>query len=145
MNPRIIDANGLILGRLASKVAKLLLLGEKIIVINAEKAVISGNKKERIKRYKDRQNIRTHYNPIKGPFWYKTPSQLVRRTIRGMLPWKNDRGRRAYKNLKVFMGIPEELQIKQDQIETFSEISTENLKGTYIEVLELAKEIGYKN
>ena len=86
MEPRVIDANGLILGRLASKVAKMLLLGENVIIINAEKAIISGNKRTTIAAYKERQNIKTHYNPVKGPFWLKTPHNLVRRTIRGMLP-----------------------------------------------------------
>jgi large subunit ribosomal protein L13 len=144
MKPRIIDADGLVLGRLASKVAKILLLGQKVIIVNAERAIISGRKRQTITRYKDRLHIKTHYNPIKGPFWYKIPNQIVRRTVRGMLPWKNQRGKRAYKNLKVFMGIPEDLTIDKDQIETYEEISLETVKGSYIEISALAKEIGYK-
>ena len=145
MKPRIIDADGIILGRLASKVAKMLLLGEKIFIINAEKAVISGNKREIIKHYKERQNIRTHYNPIKGPFWFKTPEKFVRRTIRGMLPWKKNRGRQAFKNLRVFNGIPADLELDKSEFETFAEFSINQLKGTFIEINELAKEIGYKH
>lgn len=145
MKPRIIDADGIVLGRLASKVAKMLLLGEKVFVINAEKAIISGNRREIIARYKERQNIRTHYNPRKGPFWFKTPDKLVRRTIRGMLPWKKNRGRQAFRNLKVFSGIPEDLELDKSEVETFVEFSVSQLKGNFIEVNELAKEIGYKH
>ena len=149
MVPRIINAENLVLGRLASKVAKMLLLNEKVIIVNAEKAIISGRKRQLIDQYKERSNIRTHYNPIKGPFWPKNPSQFVRRTIRGMLPWKNPRGRLAYKNLQVFSGFPADLNkklgISKDlNIETFSEISLDQLKGTYIVISALSKEIGWK-
>ncbi|NVM30196.1 MAG: 50S ribosomal protein L13 [Candidatus Helarchaeota archaeon] len=145
MKPRIINADGLILGRLASSVAKMLLLGERVIIVNAEKSVISGKRRTTLNHYKERQNIRTHTNPTKGPFWFKTPNQLVRRTIRGMLPWKKDRGRRAYRNLKVYIGIPEELNINTADIETFSDHSIDQLKGSFIQVKELAKEIGFKH
>ena len=145
MKPRVIDADGLVLGRMASKVAKMLLLAENVIIINAEKAIISGNRRTTIKHYKTRQNIRTHYNPIKGPFWFKTPHQLVRRTIRGMLPWKKDRGRTAYRRLKVYSGLPENFNVDEASIETFSDFSIDRLKGRFIEVGELAKEIGFKH
>lgn len=144
MKPRIIDANGLVLGRMASKVAKMLLLGEKIVIINAEKAIVSGNKRMTIHHYKERQNIRTHYNPIKGPFWPKSPDRIVRRTVRGMLPWRIDKGRIAYRNLQVYRGIPENLAVTKDEIETFSDISIDQLKGRYIELGALAKELGSK-
>ncbi|MFX1295017.1 MAG: 50S ribosomal protein L13 [Promethearchaeota archaeon] len=141
---RVIDANRLILGRLASLVAKMLLLNEKIIIVNAEKAVISGKKRTIINQYKERINIHTHTNPRRGPFWYKTPNKLLRRTIRGMLPWKKKRGREAYKRLKVYEGIPEELNLDESTFETFSDFTLDHLKGTFISVGELAKEIGWK-
>lgn len=129
---------------MASNVAKMLLLGEHVIIINAEKAIVSGKKRTVITHYKERQNIRTHYNPIKGPFWSKNPHKLVRRTIRGMLPWKKDRGKVAYRRLKVYSGIPEALDIDESRIETISNISIDQLKGTYIKISELSDEIGYK-
>ncbi len=144
MKPRVINADGLILGRLAANIAKRLLLGEKIIIVNVEKCVISGGKRAIINHYKERDNIRTHSNPIKGPFWPKTPHLLVRRTIRGMLPWKKSRGKRAYKNLKIYTGIPEELQIDKSEMETYTDISIDQLKGPFIQVAELVKEIGSK-
>lgn len=50
---KIINADGLILGRMASIIAKRLLKGEKIAVVNAEKAVISGKKKAKIREAKE--------------------------------------------------------------------------------------------
>ena len=145
MPARVIDADGLILGRLASKVAKMLLMGEKIIVVNAEKAVISGQKRHNIKNYHDRSQIHTHTNPRRGPFWPKTPNNFVRRTIRGMLPWKKNRGRTAYKNLKVFMGVPEDLNLEVSTFETFSDASLDHLKGNFMLIGDLVKEIGWKS
>jgi large subunit ribosomal protein L13 len=64
----VIDASNQILGRLASQVAKRALLGEHIIVTNAQDAVISGSRKEIIKRERALQNVRTRFNPRRGPF-----------------------------------------------------------------------------
>ena len=69
----------------------------------------------------------------------------MRRTIRGMLPWKKHRGRQAFKNLRVFNGIPVDLELDTDAIETFEEFSVDQLKGNFIVINELAKEIGYKH
>ena len=145
MVSRVIDADGLVLGRMASQVAKMLLMGENVIVVNAEKAVVSGRKKEVIAHYKERSNIHTHTNPRRGPFWPKTPNGFVRRAIRGMLPWKKARGRRAYKNLKVYVGVPEDLTLDESTFETFSDASINQLKGTFIEISKLAEEIGWKH
>lgn len=91
---RIINADGLILGRLASRVAKMLLEGEEVVIVNAEKAVITGNREVIFSKYKQRTGLRTLTNPRRGPFYPKRSDEIVRRTIRGMLPWKTDRGRK---------------------------------------------------
>jgi large subunit ribosomal protein L13 len=145
MVTRVINADGHILGRLASHVAKMLLLNERIIIVNAEKVIISGKKRKIIDHYKERSNIHTHTNPIRGPFWPKRADNFVQRTIRGMLPWKKDRGRQAYKRLKVYEGVPEKLNLDESTFQTFSDASIDNLKGTYIEMSELSQEIGYKS
>jgi len=79
----IIDADGLILGRMASHIAKRLLDGEKIIIVNAEKAIISG-KRLSILREKHEFLQVGHYR--KGPFHPRRPDRIVKRVIRGMLP-----------------------------------------------------------
>ncbi len=135
----VIDATGLILGRMASVVAKRLLMGERIAIVNAEKAVISGKRKAIIRRYKERLQI-GHYR--KGPYWPRRPDRIVWRTIRGMLPRYKEKGKRALKRLKVFISVPEELRGAEPQ--TIPEARVEKLKCPYITVGELAKEIGWR-
>ena len=135
---KIIDARHLILGRMASIIAKRLLEGEKIIVVNAEKAVLSGKKKSRVRETKEFLGVG---HPKKGPFHYRRPDRLVRRTVRGMLPYKKPKGKGAYKRLKVFIGLPEELEDRAT--ETLTKAHMEKLKCPYFTVGELAKEIGW--
>ncbi|KPU63193.1 50S ribosomal protein L13 [Thermococcus argininiproducens] len=140
---RIINAEGLILGRLASKVAKMLLEGEEIIIVNAEKAIITGNREFIFEKYKQRTELRTRTNPRKGPFYPKRSDELVRRTIRGMLPWKTERGRKAFKRLKVYAGVPKEFEGKE--FETIIEAHMSRIKTPkYVTVGEVAKFLGGK-
>ncbi|HDG63839.1 MAG: 50S ribosomal protein L13 [Thermococcus sp.] len=140
---RIINAEGLILGRLASKIAKMLLEGEEVVIINAEKAIITGNREFIFEKYKQRTELRTRTNPRKGPFYPKRSDEIVRRTIRGMLPWKTDRGRKAFKRLKVYAGVPKEFEEKE--FETIVEAHMSRIKTPkYVTVGEVAKFLGGK-
>jgi large subunit ribosomal protein L13 len=139
---RVIDADGLILGRLASTVAKRLLSGEKIAIVNAERTVISGTRSNLAHEYKERLRIRTLINPAKGPFHPRRPDGILRRTIRGMLPWDRTRGKEAFRRLAVFIGVPQEL--KNAQLESVPEARMERLKGRFIRLEEISKEIGWK-
>ncbi|AIU69795.1 50S ribosomal protein L13 [Thermococcus eurythermalis] len=140
---RIINAEGLILGRLASKVAKMLLEGEEVVIVNAEKAVITGNREDIFAKYKQRTELRTRTNPRRGPFYPKRSDEIVRRTVRGMLPWKTDRGRKAFKRLKVYVGVPKEFEGKE--LETISEAHMSRLATPkYVTVGEVAKFLGGK-
>jgi large subunit ribosomal protein L13 len=103
---RFIDADGAVLGRLASEVAKRLLNGEDITVVNAEKALITGSKENVMFQYKQ---MRFVGSTRKGPYFPRMPDRILRRTVRGMLPFTQYRGRAAYKRLKVFIGVPGEL------------------------------------
>jgi len=102
----IVNAEGQILGRLATFVAKQALLGNEIIVVNAEKALVSGKRKSIFKGEMEKLKIRNLGNPRRGPFHQKRPDRFVRRTIRGMLPWRKSRGEEAFKRIQVYMGIP---------------------------------------
>ncbi|PAV06634.1 50S ribosomal protein L13 [Methanosphaera cuniculi] len=107
----IIDAEGLVLGRLASSISKRLLDGEEIVIVNAEKIIISGNKDFIYARYKQRVDRASISNPrVLGPKYPRRPDDIFRRTVRGMLPYRKPHGRTAYKNLKVNVGIPKELE-----------------------------------
>ncbi len=137
--PTIIDASGAILGRLASEVAKRALKGEEFIIINAEKAIITGNKEATIEKYLHRRQIGS---PKKGPFFPKRPDLIVKRAIRGMLPYKKQRGREALKRIKVYIGVPEELNIDLTKVEKPKK-TVEDISCPYIEVLELSKHLGW--
>jgi large subunit ribosomal protein L13 len=134
----LINADGLIVGRMASKVAKKLLNGEKVIIVNAGKAVISGKKKSKVAEAKTFLEVGS---PRQGPFHYRRPDRILRKTVRGMLPFKKPKGKTALKKLKVFIGVPEDL--KDHQMATFKEAQAANLKGPYFTLAELAKEIGW--
>ncbi len=134
----VVDAKGLILGRMASTIAKRLLQGENIIIMNAEKAVISGKRLSRIKEAKKRLEVG---HPKKGPFHPRRPEEIVRRTIKGMLPRRKPKGQQAYRRLKVFVDVPQEL--KETETQTIPDAKSEKLKCPYITVGKLAKEIGW--
>jgi len=109
----IVNAEGSIVGRLASYVAKKALSGETVIVVNAEKAIISGKKETILNKERGRLNIRNLGNPRKGPFHQRRPDKYLRRVIRGMLPYKKPIGKSAYKRVMVYIGIPKD-EIKRN-------------------------------
>jgi len=111
----VIDATNLIAGRLSSTVAKKALEGEKIHIVNAGKAVISGDKINTFKKYKQK---RDRGDPGFGPKFPKRADLILRRIIRGMLPYKKERGRNAMRNIKIFIDYPEELKQKAKTIES---------------------------
>ncbi|VVB65448.1 50S ribosomal protein L13 [Candidatus Gugararchaeum adminiculabundum] len=104
----VIDANNGVLGRIAARVAKHLLGGDSIVLVNAEKLVISGDPAVTAEKYLARRRVKNKANPEHSPKWPRRPDFLVRRVIRGMLPFYSRRGRNAFKNLRVYIGIPEE-------------------------------------
>src|SRR4030042_2927382 len=136
----LVNAEGQMLGRMGSKIAKLLLNGEEVVILNAEKVVISGKRKSKI--------LEAHIflevgAPERGPFHYRRPDRYLRKSGRGMLPFKQPKGKAAYKRLKAYMGIPAEF-IGQPMI-TFEDASSADLKGPHLTLAELAKEIGWRN
>ena len=104
-----IDAKDCIAGRLASIVAKDLLKDKKVMIVNAEAAIVSGDPDYNIKKFKEKVD---RGDPYHGPFYPRRPDQVVKRFVRGMLP-KSARGRAALKNLKVFLSVPPELAGKE--------------------------------
>lgn len=136
--PVIMDATGLVLGRLGSDVSKRLLQGEQVTIVNAEKAVISGR---RISHVRETREFLEVGHLGHGPYHPRRPDQIVRRAVRGMLPWRKPKGRDAYKRLKVFIGIPDE--IKDKNFETIPQANANKLRCPYFTVGEFAKEIGW--
>jgi len=131
----IIDGDGAILGRLAAKIAKELLKGENIIVINSEKIVVSGNPKAVFKRFYEK---RKRGDPHKGPFYPRYPDKILKRVVRGMLPYKKERGRKASRKLKVYIGNPDNL--KGEKISKTSD----DLTCKFVTLGEVCKKLGAK-
>ena len=136
----LVNADGLILGRMATSIAKRLLCGEEIVIINAEKAVLSGKKQSKLKDAKEFLGVG---HPRMGPFHYRRPDRIVRKSVRGMLPFRQPKGKQAYKRLKVYMGIPN--TFKDQKMETLSNAQAEKLTCPYLTVGEFAKEIGWNS
>lgn len=140
--PIVVDATGLVAGRLASVVAKLLLRGNSVVVVNAEKAIITGKRNRVIEWYMKRvSEWRTHYNPEKkGPKIPRRPDMILRRMIRNMLPYKKPRGRNALKRLRVYVGVPPEYLNAEKLIP--EEAKLQNSKVQYITLAELSAAVG---
>jgi large subunit ribosomal protein L13 len=138
----VYDATDKILGRLASTVAKSLLQGKTIAVVNAEQSIISGNPKDIANKYKVRLSLQEKENPEHSPYWSRRPDMLVRRVIRGMLPYhKKPIGKAAYKRLKVYIGVPEDL--KAATTIKLKARDPKTIYSGYIRVAELSKLLGY--
>ena len=135
---KIIDADGLILGRLSSAIAKQLLNGDEIIIINAEKAIITGKKRMVFDEYKKMREL-TH--PRKGPYFPRMPDMILKRTVRGMIPYQTPRGRKAFKNLKVYIGTPKEFEGKKT--ESIKEATAEAI-SQFVQLGEVSRYLGAK-
>ncbi len=136
---KVINCDGLVLGRMATKIAKDLLNGEKIILVNCQDVVISGKKKALLARWKEKINMT---NPRKGPYYFKMADRFVKRAIRGMIPYKKPRGEEAFKNLKCFIGVPDEFKDKMENLKQFN-VSDTNIQA-YLTVGQLCKLLGGK-
>jgi len=136
----VIDAKDTRIGRVSTFVAKKLLEGEDVQIINAEEAVISGKPQVTIERYTARRQLQQKGNPEKSPYWPKVPDRFVKRLIRGMLPRKKSSGREAYKKLKVYIGSPEDVKGEPVKVK-----GSELGKLTkYVKIGDLCRHLGYR-
>ncbi len=131
----IIDASGSTLGRLGTNVAKRLMKGEEITIINTEKAIITGKKRSIKDRYTKKREVGT---ARKGPFFPRMPDQIVKRTIRGMLPYQTPHGRSSFKKLKCYIGVPKEFE--KEKFEVIKEAQKEPVD--FITIQELSRFLG---
>ena len=136
----IIDAKDSILGRVSTYAAKQILLGDTVDVINCEQCVISGKKEAILANYHRKLKRGA---PNKGPFFYRRPDAMVKRTIRGMLPWKRSRGRDAYKLVKCHVGVPESL--KNEKATVLEDALVSKISRTdFMTVKEVCRSVGGK-
>ena len=109
----IVDGKGHLLGRLASIVAKQLLIGKKVVVVRCEAIVISGSLTRNKVKYAQFARKRMNTNPSRGPYHFRSPARIFWRTLRGMVPHKTVRGANALARLAAYEGIPEPFDKKK--------------------------------
>ena len=109
----VYNAEDKVLGRLASTVAKQLISAKRagedtrVIIVNAEKAIVTGKRTSVMSDYRAKYELN---HARKGPFFPRMPDQILKRTVRGMLPYqKNSSGRGALRALRVEIGTPSDL------------------------------------
>jgi large subunit ribosomal protein L13 len=133
----IIDADGAIVGRLASHVAKRAMEGERFAIVNAEKAIITGSKEHVLSFYKRKSSFKRQ---VGGKHFPKRPDMVLKRTIRGMVPRKTYRGRNAISRIRVYMGVPKEFEGKAKKVESLNK--TQLLK--FQSLGDVCEEIGWQ-
>lgn len=136
----VIDATNLRLGRLASIVAKGALDGEDFVILNCESAVISGS---RVHIYESYDQKRKRGSTEFGPYFPRRPDHIMKRTIRGMVPYKRQRGAEAMKRIQLFVGVPEEFE--GVEVVTFDEAHIDNMSTPkYVTLGSVSDKLGAK-
>ena len=133
---KVIDASGCIMGRLASFTAKSLLNGDEVHIVNAEQAVISGNKDSIIGEYVAKRQLN---HPRKGPYYPRMPHLMLKRAVRGMIPYQKPRGREAFKRLRIDIGTPATLS--DEKMESLKDAQM-NDNTKYISLGDVSKILG---
>ncbi len=136
-----VDAANQIAGRLASKVAKLILTGRRVVVLNAEKALISGSRNSVITQWKKSLELSSRVNPIYGPIHPRRPDNILRRMVRGMTPRKKPKGLIAMKRLRVYIGTPSD--VKVPKLTQFKDTAASRPIPVYVTMSELSKNLGW--
>lgn len=138
----VVDATNCIAGRMCSHVSKLLLKGNRVSIVNAEKAMLSGNRYKTIELYKEHLEINSVTNPIHGPFHPRRPDTMLTKMVRGMVPKQKTTGIEAFQRLRVYIGVPEEM--KKAKMQSFEDSKITKPEAYYITVGDVAKQIGWK-
>jgi len=136
----LIDGSNLLLGRVASFAARKALEDEQVTIINCNKIYLSGSPTRSIERYKGKFTLGTI---LHGPYVSKSPGAMMRRSVRGMLPWNRVRGRDAFRRVKCYSDVPEALKGKPAI--TIENASINKLPiSRYITLVEVCSRIGTK-
>ncbi len=138
----IIDATSSIVGRLSAYASKKLLNGEEVAIVNAEKAVISGDAVKITARYKARRGMRYMANPEKSAKWPRRPDMFLKKIISGMLPKHSSRGAAALKRLKTYIGTPK--QFESQKCEKMPK-TADKLSGKSISIEKICANLGWEN
>lgn len=121
MKEIVVDASGCSVGRVSSYAAKQVLLGNNVKIVNCNDSFVTGNKKSVIEEYKI---MRARGGAsLQGPHYPKSPERIMKRTIRGMLPYKQGKGREAFKRILCYNKVPVELE-KSEKVSLKREVKS---------------------
>ncbi len=129
----VVDARDCILGRVASQVAERAMEGERVAIVNAEQAVITGRTEDVLETFTDRQSLGSD----SGPYYPKRPDRIFKRSVRGMLPYKQTRGQEAFERVRVYVGNP------YDDAEVLEGTSLDRLSNIkFVQLSEISEHLG---
>jgi len=132
----LIDGEGAVLGRLASTVASRSLDGEKVVIVNAEDIVVSGEKDEVVQKYREK----VEKGSDRGPYHPRRPDGIAKRAVRGMLPYKRQRGKDAFSRIRFYVGVPADYE--DAEFETPDRTVEDIGKAGYVTLGEVSEKIG---
>lgn len=137
----VVDARDSILGRVASQVSERALEGERIAIVNAERAVITGSEDDVMSVYRKRADVGSD----RGPHYPRRPDLLFKRAVRGMIPYKTTRGREAFENVRVYLGNPYEREEDAPDAEVLDGTSLDRLSNIkFLTLGEVSEKLGAK-
>ena len=136
----IVDGTNMIAGRLCSHVAKLLIDGNRVSIVNCENIMLTGDRDAIIKSYRQFLEIASINNPKFGPFHPRRPDTMITKMVRGMLP-KKPSGKTAFKRLRAYLGVPNEL--KSMTTKQFDDAKIKRPSPYYTSMGELGRMVGW--
>lgn len=137
----VVDGTNLLAGRLGSNVAKMLLQGNRVSIVNCEKIMISGRRRNIIQNYKDFLSIASILHPEHGPYHPRRPDTIIAKMVRGMLPRKKPSGQAAHKRLRTYIGVP--AQLRSSKKITLDNAKIRRPSANYTTMADLAREVGW--
>ena len=137
----IVDGTNLIAGRLCSHVAKLLIKGNRVSIVNSENIMISGDRNAIIEEYRKFLEVASINNPTFGPFHPRRPDTIISKMVRGMLPKNKPSAQIALKKLRAYLGVPNELRSKKTI--QFDDSKIRRPSPYYTTLGELGKMVGW--
>ena len=139
--PIVVDATDHIAGRLSSNVAKLLLKGNRVSVVNCDKIMISGTRSNIIREYRDFLDINSINHWKHGPKHPRRPDTIMKKMIRGMLPNEKPSGKEAHKRLRTYIGSPKE--VKSLKKIKFEKAMIKKSSSNYTTMADLGRTVGW--
>ena len=140
--PIVVDATDHIAGRLSSNVAKLLIKGNRVSVVNCEKIMMSGTRSNQIQEYREFLEINSIINYKHGPKHYRRPDTVMAKMIRQMLPFdRKPSGKESFQRLRTYIGSPKE--IKSIEKIQFEKAKIRKTASNYTQLGKLCRVIGW--